>query len=211
VLNGNPPGKHLLKSLVRQADVVVAADGGCRCLLANSLPFDAVVGDLDSCPPEVREAREGGKLVHVPEQDTTDAEKALLWVLRNTQARSIVLTATQSDETDHELATLSVCAKYASRGDLTIVEEHIVIYLVTRELALYGPVGATVSLLGIGQAFGVRTEGLRWEIPGEDLALGRRDGVRNELVSSPARITVKGGCLGVFVHRGGGRGAGWPG
>jgi thiamine pyrophosphokinase len=63
-------------------------------------------------------------------------------------------------------------------------------------MVLLGGVGDTVSLLPIGgDADGVRTEGLRWTLAGETLAMGRSRGLSNEVTSTPASVTLERGTL----------------
>ena len=202
VLNGTPPAKRLLRTLVRAADIVVAADGGSRPLLDANLPFPAVSGDLDSAPESILQpANEDFEVIHDTSQDTTDVEKALHWILHCTDARDIILTASQSAEIDHVLATYSVCARYAHRGRVRIVEDGCLIHFVTDEAELHVPQGTTLSLLGLPSAEGIRTHGLRWPLVAEALRFGARDGVHNEVMENPVRLSIRGGCLGVFLSR----------
>lgn len=202
VLNGKPPGKRLLRTLVRAADIVVAADGGSRALFDAGLPFQAVIGDLDSTPESIfQSATEEFETIRDASQDTTDVEKALHWVLHCTDARDIVLTASQSAEIDHVMATFSVCAKYAHRGRVRIVEDGCVVYFVTDKVELHLAIGSVLSLLGLPSAEGIRTHGLRWPLSAEVLRFGMRDGVHNEVMENPVRLAVHNGCLGVFLCR----------
>lgn len=212
VLNGTPPGRRLLRTLVRSADIVVAADGGSRALLDADLPFHALIGDLDSAPACILQSpSESFEVIHDTSQDTTDAEKALHWVLHSTDARDIVLTASQSSEIDHVLATFSVCAKYAHRGRVRIVEDGCLVYFVTDEAELQLAQGTKLSLLGLPTADGIRTHGLRWPLSAEALSFGMRDGVHNEVMENPVRLSIREGCLGVFLSRNRSDPFHWPG
>ena len=113
VLHGRPPTRRLLRSLVRQSELLVAADGGAHAVLAAGLRPTAIVGDLDSFDRVKYPLPQGTQLCQVAEQESTDADKAIRWTLGATPARDLVLTGTQSDELDHVLGTLSVAARYA--------------------------------------------------------------------------------------------------
>jgi thiamine pyrophosphokinase len=181
---------------------VVAADGGSKPLLDAGLPFQAVIGDLDSAPERILQSpTEDFEVIHDTSQDTTDAEKALYWVLQCTDARDIILTASQSSEIDHVLATFSVCAKYAHRGRVRIVEDRCLVHFVTDEAELHLPQGTTLSLLGLPSADRIQTHGLRWPLSAESLRFGMRDGVHNEVMENPVRLSIREGCLGVFLCR----------
>ena len=46
---------------------------------------------------------------------------------------------------------------------------------------------------------GIQTIGLKYPLDNESLELGVREGASNEVISSPVRISVKKGCLLLFV------------
>ncbi|HLA15443.1 MAG TPA: hypothetical protein VJZ72_00970, partial [Candidatus Limnocylindrales bacterium] len=60
---------------------------------------------------------------------------------------------------------------------------------------LDGPVGATVSLIPLGDVAGVSTSGLRFELADEPLPAGPARGLSNERVATEASVTVRRGLL----------------
>ncbi len=190
-----------MRSLVKQADVVVAADGGAAPLGDANLPIHVVIGDMDSFHPDMLGGLTDVTIIHDPDQESTDVEKALTWILTSTDSRDIVLAGTRSTEIDHMLGTLSVAARFAHGCDLRAVEDNLITYFVTYRVCLDLAVGTKLSLMGLGTASGIRTEGLRWPLRGENLALGVRDGIRNEVSAPKVKISVREGCLAVFVER----------
>jgi len=84
--------------------------------------------------------------------------------------------------------------RYADKAFIRFVEDHSITYFAHRQLRFDAPVGATVSLLPLGEVEGIRTEGLKWALHGETLALGTR-GVSNVVERSPVVIEWRSGHL----------------
>ena len=70
------------------------------------------------------------------------------------------------------------------------------VFVVRGECELHGEPGDLCTLLPLGgPALGVSTEGLRFPLRGETLEPGSTRGVSNEMLSSPARVSLVGGVL----------------
>ena len=70
---------------------------------------------------------------------------------------------------------------------MVVVRDHAV---------LHGRVGDLCSLLALGgPALGVRTEGLRFALAGDDLLPGSTRGVSNELAEPVASVSLENGVL----------------
>ena len=81
VANGVLPDLVLFGPLLDAADMIVAANGGARALMHAGRRPTAILGDLDSLPPDLLATwRAGGgeTLVFPPEKDETDLELALV-------------------------------------------------------------------------------------------------------------------------------------
>ena len=98
---------------------------------------------------------------------------------------------------DHLLANLTLLAspRFAgARVDAWCGPARVV---VVRDVAeVEGTPGSTVTLLALGGlAQGVRTEGLRYPLVGEELEAGTTRGVSNEFVDASARVSVQSGVV----------------
>ena len=83
VLAGAPPSEDLLMWRIEDSDYRIAVDGGFLSFThADKIP-DLLIGDLDSIPDsdELENKYPELKIVRLREQDTTDFEKALHWVV----------------------------------------------------------------------------------------------------------------------------------
>ena len=66
---------------------------------------------------------------------------------------------------------------------------------------LGGAAGDLVTLLPVGDATGVRTDGLRYPLVGETLRAGRSRGLSNEVEHAPASVSLEGGSLLIIETR----------
>jgi thiamine pyrophosphokinase len=192
---------------VRGADLVIAADGGSGHLREWGIEPHLVVGDLDSLGPasHVDERRVER---HPRDKDKTDTELALERALASGADEIVLVGALGGPRIDHALANaLLLAGPNASR--VRIVRGAMTMRLVRggERAALGGRTGDTVSLLAIGgDARGVRTEGLRYELRGETLGMGSSRGVSNEVSGPAAAVSLEEGAL--LVIEGGALAAG---
>ena len=189
--------------LLDGADLVVAADAGAGWLAALGRRPDLLVGDLDSVDSRlVDELAAAGVPIerHPPEKDASDTELALERAVAGGADRVVILGALGGARIDHELANLLLLADPAWQrlADLRIVRGRTAVRAVHAgaSLALEAPIGAVVTLIPIGgDADGVRTTGLRYELDGEPLRIGRSRGLSNVVAGRPASVSVERGTL----------------
>lgn len=199
IANGEAPSAGLLRTLASGASLIVAADGGVGHALAAGLSVDAVVGDLDSLTDDQRALLAPELLRRVYDPDTTDLQKAISHCLAH-GATSIDIVAVGGGRADHALANLSVLLTARGPARLRIIDDRFEVSLVEGEAVIEGEPGTVVSLVAIGQAEGVTTRGMRWDLDNYPLAFSPY-GIHNEIAISPARVTVRHGDVLLFRGR----------
>jgi thiamine pyrophosphokinase len=173
---GALPRRDLALAMAR-APRLVAADGGANRLVGWGLMPEAVIGDMDSLDPAVRAALPAGSLHEMPEQETTDFDKAL----RSIHAPLVLAVGFQGARLDHGLAALSALIAHRDQPCIVIGPADIVLHAPRRiELALVP--GDRLSLFPLAPVTG-RDQGLRWPIAGLDFAPDGRIGTSNQVVA----------------------------
>ncbi len=188
-------------AVARAARYLVAADGGANHLARIGLRPHAVVGDLDSLLPSVREWLGEERVLERPDQDTTDLHKALVYVVEELGARAVTVLAATGGRLDHALENLALLGRFCRRAAVEFVDETARIVPVCDVARFPAQPGQTVSLLPLGRCEGVRTEGLHWPLGGEVLDLLTRTGVSNRACAGEIQVQVAEGTLLVFLHR----------
>ncbi|MGQ9717412.1 MAG: thiamine diphosphokinase [Anaerolineae bacterium] len=202
--NGFLPDPKRAQALVRPDDILIAADGGIRYLLAMGFRPDAVVGDLDSLPPLSLETlqRQGVVIRPYPrEKDETDLELALRYALEYgpEAIRVIGALGLRLDQTLANVALLA--APWLEGVDVRLDDGVEEVLLVRSKATVEGQPGETVSLIPWGMPVeGVTTEGLRWPLRDETLYPDRTRGISNELTGPQAHISIRSEWL-IVVHR----------
>ncbi len=174
LVGGGEIAATALAEALALAPLLVAADGGADQALRHGHMPQAVIGDFDSITPAGRQAIAADRLHHVPEQESTDFEKAL----RAIDAPWILALGFSGQRVDHTLAAFSTLARHPNRRAL-ILSDHDVCFLAPPALSLDLPPGTRLSLFPMGPVRG-ESAGLRWPIGGLDFAPHCRIGTSNE-------------------------------
>ena len=193
IANGEVSQALRLRKIVRQASMVVCANGGTRHALRMGVQPDVVIGDLDSLPVGVRKRLKHARFISSPDQNQTDLEKAIRYLLRQKVKRIVIFGAT-GKRIDQTVANLSLLEKYQGRAHLTFIDPSGTVELVRSSANFRGIPGESFSLLPIGRVEGVTTKGLLYPLVNETLEPGTR-GVSNEVTGRSVEIRVRRGKL----------------
>lgn len=201
VLAGGDPVDPAIAGALPRPGYVVAADSGLEQAARLGLRADLAVGDFDSVAEETLAlAVAGGCRVdrHPVAKHHTDLELALLSA-RAWGADHIVVVGGHGGRLDHLMA--NVLALAGPDMEATSVEgwmggARVDVARPGRGVNLVGHAGDLVTLLAVGgPARGVRTEGLRYPLDGEDLLPGSTRGVSNEMVGAAATVAAAAGVV----------------
>lgn len=180
------------------ADLVVAADAGALAVERWGRVPDAIVGDLDSLGEDLAAsfARRGAQVRRSPvDKDETDLELAVAYARERGAGEIVVLGAFGGRRLDYDVANALLLVGWgagvrAVRGGTTLRALRA-----GEDLAIEGGPGDRVTLVAAAERTVVETEGLRWPLRDEALALGTGRGVSNELSASRARVRCGSGAL----------------
>lgn len=200
VIGGLPPDRRVA-GLLSNPDLVVAADSGLHHAIDLGLRVTCVVGDMDSVDPAVLVGAEvnGVDVVRSPhDKDSTDTELAVTEAVARGATHVTVVTG-GGGRMDHQLGVL---ATLAHRGFAPVTIEawwdtaHITIAHGPATATLDGRVGELVGLHAFGgDATGVTTSGLKWNVTDDTFASHSSRGVSNVFVETRANVSLAGGTL----------------
>lgn len=187
---GAPFSAALLARARRYADEIIAADGGADRLLRLGVTPRAVIGDLDSISASARHSLQD-RLFPIPEQETTDFDKAL----RSVVAPFVLALGFQGARLDHGLAVLNTLVRYADRRVLVLGAQDVIFHAPAR-VKMSLPVGTRLSLFPMAAVTG-RSTGLRWPIDGLAFAPDGIIGTSNAV--SERQVTLQFDAPGMLV------------
>lgn len=190
-------------TMIRAADLLIAADGGALPLLRVGLPPHLVIGDLDSLDAASQRAlaEQGVELQRFPRaKDETDLELALLHAA-NHGATAIDILGALGGRWDHTIANVALLSMPELSGRRArLLGDRQELFLTRDKAVITGEVGDTVSLLPLtAEVRGVTTQGLLYRLDGATLRYERARGVSNVLIEPPGGVTVNEGLL-LIVH-----------
>lgn len=195
-LSGTLPTSTELGKL--RYDTVIAADGSAWQLLERGVVPHAIVGDLDSFHriPHAESAFPGCHIVHMPDQDANDFEKALRFGVA-WGADEFVVVGMNGGELEHTLNNWSVFMRYSRRLPLCVYDAGRIGRAVYETLTLPSQPGEIISIIPQPRAV-LTVRGVVWGLDGELLELGTREGARNQSCADVVEITVHEGSVLVF-------------
>ena len=204
VCTGGGPPDPRVKPFVSGADLVIAADSGIRVAHDLGLTVDLLIGDLDSIAPSELQAALAAAIAverHRTDKDATDLELAIDAARARGASEVTVVGGWRGGDQrlDHLAGQLLLLTSPALAPTL------INAWLGTAWLAgVHGPgtvgfcgaIGEIVTLLPTGgTALGITTTGLRYELVGDELAVGTTRGISNVLAQCDATVSLASGSL----------------
>jgi thiamine pyrophosphokinase len=203
--DGPPPPPDVLAYWLSGAETFVCTDAaGYPYELLPRLP-DVVIGDFDGLAGRVISGREGPLLLRVDDQETSDSEKALLFLAQQGLAEAVLLGAT-GWRLDHTLHNINLLERFADRLRLAVsTPESDGVRLGPEETVSWTlPVRTRFSLLPLlGSSRGVTIEGAEFPLLNGDLEPDGLTALSNRVAFDPLLIRCGDGPLLVLVDRGG--------
>lgn len=195
LVGGAPVSAALFRMALQRAPMLVAADGGANRCLAQGLWPQAVIGDMDSLSDATRAALPPERVHHIPEQDTTDFDKAL----RSLDAPFVIALGFIGARVDHGLAVLTTLVRQ-HRSCVLLGSQDVVFHAPPR-LQLDLRRGDRFSLFPMRPVRGT-SHGLDWPIDGLDFAPHARVGTSNRVSDGPVRLSFSGPGMLCILPRG---------
>jgi thiamine pyrophosphokinase len=195
------------RSLIRDTDLIICANGGSRHAHALGIVPHRLIGDTDSLPEHVNAWLQSHHVhadTYSHEKDETDFELALSAVIEAGLSQVLMLGATGT-RVDHSFANLSLLATAKRAGlaaEMVVGYQHCSL-IWDETITVEGQPGETISLLPWGgDAEGVSINNAYWPLDNATLRFGTARGISNRLTQHSTLITVRQGCLLVVQHRG---------
>ena len=186
IVGGGTSDSALLRDLAARNVALVGADGGANVIGAAGLMPEAILGDLDSILDRSG-WEERTRVIHIPEQITTDFQKALY----STSAPVTLALGMTGKRLDHTLAALSALHEVAHRRRVILVDETDVALAVSGPFAFDAAPKERISVHPLVPIVFERTEGLFYPMNNLLLDPAGRLGTSNEGTGGRVEIVPK--------------------
>ncbi len=196
LLGAGPTKKPQFLQALALAPVLVAADGGVKTALKFAQIPTAVIGDMDSLPPDVNGVLPPEIFHRISQQDTTDFDKCLARIV----APFAIATGVTGARVDHTLGVLNSLSRF-QEFPVLVLSDCDVIFACPAVLRLRLPVGTRFSLFPMAAAT-ARSRGLKWPLDGIGFAPSGRTAISNQTSAEQVEITPDGrGMLCILPRR----------
>jgi thiamine pyrophosphokinase len=201
--NGDYGNVDFYKGLLKEADIILCADGGANYAYKMGIIPAYIVGDMDSIlPPVVDYYKEQGvEFRRYPQRkDFTDTQ-LILALAEELNADEIVFLGSLGKRLDHTLSNLYCGGELALKGrKVWHCTENYSAYLVNQEITISGEVGDIVSVLALtDQAKGVYEKGFEYPLQNVILKKWNPYAISNVLAENEGIIKVREGLL-LVIH-----------
>ena len=160
--NGDFPSHPFPLAVFDQAPCVVCCDGAANALADSGRVPDLIVGDGDSLSEENR-IRFHDRIHRIPDQETNDQTKAVMFLLSQGIKRIVLIGATGKRE-DHTLGNISLLMEYQQMGaEVVMLTDYGFFIPATGDKVFAGFPRQQVSVFNFG-AIQLRSEGLKYPI-----------------------------------------------
>jgi thiamine pyrophosphokinase len=198
IANGERPDITFFKKHVKDANYVIAADGGIKICLANNITPDCLIGDLDSAGSIPENLSGKTKIIHVSEQNTTDMQKALIHA-ETLNPEIIEVFAAFGKRTDHSLGNIFILQGYVADTKLIMYDPFGYFTLLKPGVHEFNnKKGQTISLFSFSDISNIQLSGFEFPIDSQKLAAPFL-GVSNKIIEDVASIQFDEGRLLVYV------------
>lgn len=181
IANGQSCSFELMGQLLEWSPVVMVLDGAIHRVLELGIKLDIVLGDFDKTEnwDELLANQQPVQVVHTPDQNKTDLEKGLDFLIAKGHKAVNILWAT-GKRADHHINNLSTLAKYKDQITIVMLDDHSRIFNLPNQFTKWYTANQNISLIPLGSVYGLTTKGLTYNLQNEDLHLGQRTSSSNK-------------------------------
>lgn len=197
IANGEACSNNLLEQLLEWSPLVVVLDSAIERVMNYDLKVDVLIGDFDRNfdVEKYRESQFPIEIIHAPDQNKTDLEKAFDYLIERKIPAVNVVWAT-GKRADHTIANITTIVKYRHLLKIVILDDHSKIFLLSNSFEKWYTKNSIISLIPISEVSGISTTNLFYSLNNESLKLGYRNGNSNHVIADGiVKIEYKTGDL----------------
>jgi thiamine pyrophosphokinase len=182
IANGASCSFELLGQLLEWSPIVVVLDNAIERVLQLDIKVDVLLGDFDNNfnPEFYKEKQFPLEIVHTPNQDKTDLEKAFDYLIEKGHKAVNVVWAT-GKRADHTITNITTIVSYRTKLKIVILDDHSKIFLLPNIYQKWYLKNTPISLIPIGKVTGISTQNLFFPLNNEELTIGYRTGSSNHV------------------------------
>ncbi len=178
IANGEACSDGLLGQLLEWSPLVVVLDSAIERVLEKNIKVDVLLGDFDKGVANVENLQYPLEIVHTPDQNKTDLEKAIEYLIeRNIPAVNIIWATGR--RADHSISNMTNIVRYKDQIKIVVFDDYSKIFRIPNSFQKWYTKDTILSLIPVGAVSGITSENLRYALKDDTLILGYRNGSSN--------------------------------
>ncbi len=180
IANGAECSNELLGQLLEWSPLVIVLDSAIERVLDLGIKVDVLLGDFDRGfdAEHYREKQYPIEIVHTPDQDKTDLEKAFDYLVEKGHKAANVIWAT-GKRADHTITNITNIVRFRDQLKIVILDDHSKIFLLPKQFQKWYTKDSIISLIPVGKVSGIHSENLYYPLKDDSLTIGYRTGSSN--------------------------------
>jgi len=181
IANGAECSKELLGQLLEWSPLVIVLDSAMHRVIDLGIKVDVLLGDFDRGfdPDYFLEKQYPLEIVHTPDQNKTDLEKAFEYLIGRGIPAANVIWAT-GKRADHTITNITNIVSFRDKLKIVVLDDHSKVFLLPKKFEKWYPSGTPLSLIPVGKVSGINSKNLKYELNNDELTIGYRTGSSNE-------------------------------
>jgi thiamine pyrophosphokinase len=199
IANGDLEYTSDIHRVIKDAKLIISADGGAGHLRALNIVPHVMIGDFDSIFPADKlffKEKQVRILTFSSRKNHTDSELCVSWALKN-NATDITLLGVIGTRMDHTLANIFLLKKLSERHiPARIINKNNEIHIVTDFIEIKGQPGDFLSIIPVTEKVtGITLKGLEYSLVNATVEMGSSLGVSNSFKGDTASVSIEKGVL----------------
>ena len=190
IANGASCSPELLGQLLEWSPLVIVLDSAIERVIKLDIKIDVLLGDFDRDfnANYYKEQQYPIEIIHTPDQNKTDLEKAFDYLYERKIPAVNVVWAT-GKRADHTITNLTNIVRYRDKLKIVILDDHSKVFLLQKKFEKWYTANTPISLIPIGHVTGIHSTNLFYPLQDETLTIGYRTGSSNH-VSQDGLVTI---------------------
>ncbi|WP_430400498.1 thiamine diphosphokinase [Flavobacterium sp.] len=182
IANGAACNEELLGQLLEWSPLVIVLDSAIERVLELGIKVDVLLGDFDRGfdADYYKESQYPIEIIHTPNQDKTDLEKAFDFLIEKGHKAANVIWAT-GKRADHTITNITNIVRYRENLKIVLFDDHSKIFLLPNKFEKWYPKNSVISLIPIGEVKEVTSENLYYPLKGDNLTIGYKTSSSNHV------------------------------
>ena len=184
IANGESCSPELLGQLLEWSPIVVVLDSAMTRVVELGIKVDVLLGDFDRNfnADKYKNAQYPIEIVHTPNQNKTDLEKAFDYLIERKIPAVNVVWAT-GRRADHTITNVTNIVRYRNDLKIVILDDYSKVFQLPKKFQKWYPSKTILSLIPIGLVEGISSENLEYPLENDTLTIGYRTGSSNSVLS----------------------------